>query len=667
MARESSLLSSTPTSAAPTPVTINHVQLRDLIICPKERGVVNYVQSQGMQGGKILEHDVCTPNSVPRSIAKLRFVPNSLASLQLPGATLFAAGGQDAQLHLSLHTSTSLSSDDSTAPYSSAPKQCLWSEEHVLRAYSSTGPSASINNSVTFTTGNLNLTRTPEGRVEPRVVVSNNDGTVRFFDIGIRSRSHTLGDAGTLKLPDAVNHSSVSPDGRTLLSVGDSSQVFLHHLSGSSRLTFTPTSTITLPPASSSPFGPGSSIPASFSTAFAPNGSKFAVASQEGMVVVWDVRSSKPLKIFESDKSRLPHWCRAGNGSASGWIYDDPWDWARGGARAPGWGFRCVKFNDPSDHGMELMTFTEHTSLLHVVDARTFETEEIVRVPSPQSCDNVLPAARTTPSVRIRPRTADHSSSLVHRSAPRSSSAARSSPLPRIVVFSDSPPESARSTLFDALEERRRFRERVRVDPRADSSEDERENMVLIPPFDDSEEEEGIRRILGQHGIRARSTREGNDIDMQERMERREEMEVDADGDDVDMDACVSSREHSRAGSPVPMPPINVPMPVQPSQWAHESSNTLQVPQGALSARDRLVSRVGRIRRHSRRSTLDVLHDNLVASAEKAAKEDERDLDLAGVCFDPTGSWVYVASTHGVVEWSVRDAEKRWWFESGWA
>jgi hypothetical protein len=42
------------------------------------------------------------------------------------------------------------------------------------------------------------------------------------------------------------------------------------------------------------------------------------------------------------------------------------------------------------------------------------------------------------------------------------------------------------------------------------------------------------------------------------------------------------------------------------------------------------------------------------------------DLDLAGTCFDPSGRFLYVGSTEGVVEWSVRGAEKRWWSEGGW-
>ncbi len=39
-------------------------------------------------------------------------------------------------------------------------------------------------------------------------------------------------------------------------------------------------------------------------------------------------------------------------------MYDPPWDWARGGARAPGWGVRSVKFSPPGV-GREVMTFTE--------------------------------------------------------------------------------------------------------------------------------------------------------------------------------------------------------------------------------------------------------------------------------------------------------------------
>lgn len=164
----------------------------------------------------------------------------------------------------------------------------------------------------------------------------------------------------------------MAPDGRTLLTVGDSSQVHLHHLSGSSRLSFTRIGTLSLPllahPHPNSYQSASQCTPASFSTAFSRNGSKFAVACQDGMVVVWDVRSSKPLKVIETNKSRgraescsgVEHDEYYEASEASGWLFEEPWDWARAGAgaRAPGWGARSVRFGGP-EGGKELMLFTE--------------------------------------------------------------------------------------------------------------------------------------------------------------------------------------------------------------------------------------------------------------------------------------------------------------------
>ena len=99
---------------------------------------------------------------------------------------------------------------------------------------------------------------------------------------------------------------------------------------------------------------------ASFSTAFSGDGSKFAVASQEGLVAVWDVRSTKPLKVFETDKSRTPR--REGNGEASGWLSDEIFEWSGSSFRAPGWSVRNVKFGGSGDK--EIMTFTEVRLLL---------------------------------------------------------------------------------------------------------------------------------------------------------------------------------------------------------------------------------------------------------------------------------------------------------------
>ena len=164
----------------------------------------------------------------------------------------------------------------------------------------------------------------------------------------------------------------MSPDGRTLLSVGDSPQVYLHHISGSSRLSFESIAKYSLVPYTPSIFTPQfysqhapPPLPASFSTSYSANGMKFAVASQEGVAVVWDVRSSKPLKVIETDRSRGRE--RRATGEASGFMYEeDLWDWSRGGSRAPGWGIRSIKFSPEGADGKEVLVFTE-VSLSHSV------------------------------------------------------------------------------------------------------------------------------------------------------------------------------------------------------------------------------------------------------------------------------------------------------------
>lgn len=167
---------------------------------------------------------------------------------------------------------------------------------------------------------------------------------------------------------------SISPDGRTLLSVGDSPDVYLHRITGGAHVRFTQMEKLSLSPYITtfpsyayglySPYHSTTPVPASFSASFSANGSKFAVASQEGVVVVWDVRSTKPLKVIQTNKSRANPTSSAAtdrghaSGGASGWLYDSPWDWGRGSGRAPGWGVRSVKFS-PRGVGREVLTFTE--------------------------------------------------------------------------------------------------------------------------------------------------------------------------------------------------------------------------------------------------------------------------------------------------------------------
>lgn len=91
----------------------------------------------------------------------------------------------------------------------------------------------------------------------------------------------------------------MSPDGRTLLAVGDTTSVYLYSISGGDSVSFYPSTTHT-----------DAFSDAAFGTAWSSDGLSYAVASQDGCVKVWDVRSSKPLTTLrgaESAKRYVPH------------------------------------------------------------------------------------------------------------------------------------------------------------------------------------------------------------------------------------------------------------------------------------------------------------------------------------------------------------------------
>ncbi|KAI0359788.1 hypothetical protein OH77DRAFT_1393943 [Trametes cingulata] len=663
-----------PCTVAPSNVTIGHVQLRDVLICPHEKGIVSYPR-----GFTIVEHDILNPHSNPRRLVDLTFTPNTISALILPDTndTLLAAGGQEAELHLSYYQSTdSCPSSASTRAIHSAPRgfgRRLWESKYILEH-------ASINNSVMLTS--MSFSRSNESAAEPRILVSNNDRTVKFYDIAVRSSKAVddyeprLLDIGQLRLDVPVNHSSVSPDGRTLLCVGDSPDVYLHRITGGSRISFAPIARLSLSSyiqqAHAGGVAPLSSVPASFSTAFSADGSKFAVASQEGVVVVWDVRSTKPLKVFHTDKSRGPPAGRVATGAASGWLYDS-WDWSRGNTSAPGWGVRSVKFSPPGV-GREVMTFTEHTSLLHVVDARTFETEEIVRVPN-------LDSPAYYPSVSARPR----STSPVSRSSTtvRSSSSADMMPSDprRMVLFSGALEDTFRIPTSDGSSTTTGWRTSRRVHrlySRGDDlpPDEDPDDIVVIPPVGDREVDNNIRRLLGRrHG--SRTALLDADADPREPLDGEgggggggEEMDV----DELESD-CLSSHAPSRSGSPAPASQLSLQssgarplelLRARPTLLARRESSGPYAsasrwgPASVIAAATAGSSSSAGSRRHRRGQ----VRDPREREREEGADEE---MDLAGMCFDPSGAFVYVAGVKGIAEWRVRGAEQRWWTAPEWA
>ena len=128
------------------------------------------------------------------TLVKLSFQPNTLTSLPIDGTdnVLLAAGGQEAEVHLSY-----------CSPSSARHRQgVVWQTECTL--------TGSINNSVLLTS--MSLTRSYESSVEPRIGISNNDETVKFYNVPLRAApKRGLEEVGSLRLHVPVNHCVYSP------------------------------------------------------------------------------------------------------------------------------------------------------------------------------------------------------------------------------------------------------------------------------------------------------------------------------------------------------------------------------------------------------------------------------------------------------------------------
>lgn len=144
-------------------------------------------------------------------------------------------------------------------------------------------------------------------RGDPRLLVSNNDHFVKLFALrpprpGARNGesdpkfgTRRLTNVGGVKINTAANHckstlplktappltrswiASLSPDGRTMICVGDNHELYLYEvISGGVDFRLIRTYR--------------ASDDAGFSTSWSKDGKKFAVASQDGVVTVWDHR-----------------------------------------------------------------------------------------------------------------------------------------------------------------------------------------------------------------------------------------------------------------------------------------------------------------------------------------------------------------------------------------
>lgn len=132
------------------------------------------------------------------------------------------------------------------------------------------------------------------------------------------------------------NKAATSSDGRQMAAVGDDGKVYLYHISGS---TYTKAAEFT------------ASTEALLACAWNAAGDIVAVTSQDGFVTVWDVSdSTMPNKLAQLG-SLEPRKTR----NAA----------------------RSIQF---SKGPLDLLAYTEHVCNVNIVDVRTFETRQVIRL-----------------------------------------------------------------------------------------------------------------------------------------------------------------------------------------------------------------------------------------------------------------------------------------------
>lgn len=322
-----------------------------------------------------------------------------------------------------------------------------------------------------------------------------------------------------------------------------------------------------------------------------------------------------------------------------------------------------------------------------MIDARTFETEEIIRVPSLASKSR---PASTTARPSSRRHTITGSSPRITQTRNRSSYVRpyqRPPPNARALAASIvnanarhirasptshiSNPSSRREAphVVLALEDTFRIPSRSSDPERGPSGSsdtngpqrrrDPEEDLVVIPPLGDREVEADVRALLGSHGIRSRrvgavgvaiASQGDDDEDYEERNDdsRMQVDELDAEPE-LEWD-CVPSHVPSRSSSPSPSATSGTAAGNRWRAWPRLESASGARSQGG---NDENLEDEG-----------DAEDEDEDQDRCRIASGYNPDLDLAGTCFDPTGGYIYAATTEGVVEWNVRGSDKKWWSDS---
>ncbi|GJJ08020.1 hypothetical protein Clacol_002227 [Clathrus columnatus] len=662
-----SLLLSNHTAAALARPTIAHSQLRYLITCPQRRGIVYYVSDKS-----IVERDLLHPYLPPRNVIDLEFLPTCFAASTIasnPQAILFAAGGQHSQLHLSLHSFTPVTSPH---PPTYTPPKLLWKHDGT-----NCEESQEIVNTIMFSPTSLTDEPRRPGSSDLRMVVGGNNKAVRFYDLILQPNtkdSQRMQLCGQVMIETCVNHVSISPNGRTLLCVGDTPKIYLYHISPGSNVTFLPIAIydlprppshlLSFPPSPTTPPSSFSSI-ACFSSAWSPDGFKFVVGSQEGQLCVWDVRSASP--IFEywtpyrvNHKWKEWQW----EGVSSGWGVSSLDE------NGPDSGIRSVKFTG-GESDRELLVWVEQTSNMHVIDARTFDlaTHSIIPFPDlsdllPPSLDpTLMPSSTPIESPPALPEVSQNTSTetiaeSISRTvttetaaplpAPPTGDAGSEHPRPRTFSFSSLPPLATLSSSTSASS--------------SSNSETDSRQQRRSPSLTTTNSSSLLRSLRTIEESQRRRDRFQRQRAIQEQLQREAQQLLNESGAAEARSRTVPLRNARDDGlrqalvQSGDMPSGTMLQILQAILSSDGQTESTEIRNLLEETHTRLTDAVRSGAGRPHRSEIGTEHND--GADDNDDNNDEGPVQISGLCLDPTGGWIYVAGTTGLVEWRVREREE---------
>ncbi|KAJ1977812.1 hypothetical protein H4R33_006136 [Dimargaris cristalligena] len=271
--------------------TAQHWQLQDCVVCPESQSEVYYLNDYRVQKfNQVTQQVETTPH-------KFDFKSVSLNV----GYGYSVTSGESSEISI----------------YDS---YCNQSRTHHI--------GKDINNHLSFNYNPIYLPAGCRPPSEPHLLACNNDGNIRVL---------SLPDLRIIKkipMLYSVNYASVSPDGRKMVVVTDDQAVKLFDVRGS---TYTPVQSF------------NTFHNASYSCNWNQLSDMFAVATADGFIDIFDIRSQKKFREIRSTQHPRT-----------------------GGA------CRVVKFSP--GYSTDLMVFSEQTNYINVIDTRNFEDIQRIRV-----------------------------------------------------------------------------------------------------------------------------------------------------------------------------------------------------------------------------------------------------------------------------------------------